>query len=143
MISRCMRVRAFSAVTLSMVLVAPATLEAQDRSSACYPLDSVATRFIAWGTLVGSGTDSSAAQARRRLRVPATAASTVAPVTDVHVCGKLAGAYSMAVSVPVTRVYAIKIGQVYAVFDPAVKGGEWNIVVTFDSKYRELGSALH
>lgn len=49
----------------------------------------------------------------------------------------------MAVSVPVTRVYAIKIGQVYAVFDPAVKGGEWNIVVTFDSKYRELGSALH
>ena len=136
-------VAAFRTLIIVVALGTPAILRAQNRPAACYPQDSVATRFLAWGKLLGSGTDSSVIQARRLLQVPVVPASGVVTVTDTLVCGKLAGAYSTAVSAQVTQVYAIKIGQVFAAFDPAVNGGEWNIVVTFDSKYRKLGSALH
>ena len=79
---------------------------------------------------------------RQRQQLPAVAASQVTYVTDDSICAKAEVAYTAGLAgiglTPSLRVHVIRVGDVYVVWDPAQRMGEFGIFMTLSSDYKVL-----
>jgi hypothetical protein len=91
---------------------------------------------------VVTSTDTAAASFRQRQKLPVVAVSQVSYVTDDAICAKVEAPYSAALSgngnTPSLQVHVIKVGDVYVVWDPVQRLGEFQIIMTVSKQYKVL-----
>ena len=123
-----MRIHILCACLVCGALVGDSSnIEAQ----ACRPADATSESMI--GGLTNLMTDSypQFTQVRDSLRLPLVSGSSIVLVTNDSICTQLAKVYGTAISefgmTPSGKVYAVKVGSVYVVYDPAIHAGEYQV----------------
>lgn len=113
-------------------------------AQACRPPDGRSVHYVNAMRTVATHTGAAYADTRAGLRLPAAAASDVAYVTDERVCRRAARAYRAAAGTradgvaPSGRVYVVRVGAAYVVWDPAFTYGEFTVAMTMDRRFAVL-----
>ena len=111
-------------------------------SATCRPADErVNYTLVALKNMV-TATKPSVISARQAIALPAVDSSQVTHVTDNSICAKAEKAYTAALttgSVPSSlQVYVFKVGNVYQVWDPSQRHGEFTTTMTLSGSYKVL-----
>ena len=132
--------------SLVLCLVALSTNAAAQRgggggpSATCRSANEVVTYTLSALRNLVAATDSAAIKSRQLSGLPAVAPSQVSYVTDNSVCAKAEKAYTSAITTgaatPSLQVYVFKVGNVYQVWDPVQRAGEFTVAMTLNNSYK-------
>ena len=108
----------------------------------CRPSDEQVSYALSALRKLVTSTDTAVVAARQRRGLPAVASSQVSYVLDNSVCSKAEKAYTPAVvggsATPSLQVYVFKVGNVYQIWDPVQRAGEFTIAMTLSGSYKVL-----
>jgi hypothetical protein len=109
-------------------------------SATCRPADELVTYTLSGLRNLVAATDSAAIKSRQLTGLPAVAPSQVSYVIDNSVCSKAEKAYTSAITsagaTPSLQVYVFKVGNVYQIWDPVQRAGEFTIAMTLNNSYK-------
>jgi hypothetical protein len=109
-------------------------------SATCRPADEFVTYTLSALKNLVTATDSAAIKSRQLRGLPAVAPSQVSYITDNSVCAKAEKAYTSAITpagaTPSLQVYVFRVGNVYQIWDPVQRAGEFTIAMTLNNSYK-------
>lgn len=131
------------------VAACSAPLHAQQgnaKTSYCRPFDGRAKGLLSYAKRLASEESADMAENRELYSIPKTPASEVSYVTDEKLCRRAARKYHHAVGDHGKldrQVYVVRIGNDrkqlrYIVLDPSEPGGEFQVYVVFDWRFKAL-----
>ena len=131
-------------ILATILLIASASVEGHAQrgggpSATCRPADDNVTYTLSALRSLVVSTDSVVVASRQLRGLPAVNANQVSYVTDNSICAKAEKTYSSAITnaaAPSLQVYVFKIGNVYQIWDPVQRAGEFTIAMTLNNSYK-------
>lgn len=113
--------------------------------SACRPVDAELDERVRLTRRLVTSSDADDINARQRQQLPAVADTSVQPVSVDSICAAARDVYNAELPVAVQQtgrsVYVIRVGDRYVVEDPAVKFGEFGLMMVMDQSFAVLSKS--
>jgi hypothetical protein len=141
---RCCALLAAALLSVPATRAAAPAARTAAAPASCLPADAYSANLVSFFAQLVTSADTADATLRNKLKLSAVPASQVSLVTDQRTCQNAIQGMDRALQpqTPTASAYVVKVGESYAVQDPADRAGEWTPAVVLDSKFNYTGMVL-